>query len=213
MSWEVYYYIGYRTKEGKIYPLGHFDCFGNLHSVLTKSRSFASDLWEKFDRVTLEETTDELRKHFPSGDMYTWGEVSEEEKKEMPPWCFWLPLEDLPVGSYFKRGYYLQDDISQYERSLVDDRVWFDGFYHMLTPAEYARKMESELKFGVPKPKKDEEGNEFEVYSCGEYSFYIYPDNESAEYEASRIRQAVNTYEYLSDLPEGSEIVVLQTNG
>ena len=65
MSWYVDYYVGYKTKEGKIYPLGHFDCFGNLRPVLTKSRSFASNLWERFQRVTLVETTEELKKHFP----------------------------------------------------------------------------------------------------------------------------------------------------
>lgn len=212
MSWYVDYYIGYKTKEGKIYPLGHFDCFGNLHSVLTKSRSFASDLWERFNRVTLEETTDELKRHFPDGDLFSWGDSS-EEKEEQAPWCFWLDVDDLPTGNYFKKGYFLQEDIAQYERSLVDDDVYFDGFYHMLTPAEYARKMESELKFGIPKPKKDCEGNEFEVHSCGEYSYYVYPDYDSKEYEASVIRDAINVYEYIRELSEGSKLVVLQTNG
>lgn len=205
MSWYVDYYIGYKTKEGKIYPLGHFDCFGNLHSVLTKSRSFASDLWERFDSISLEETTDEIKKHFPKGELYQWGKKSEEE---LPPWCFWMYLDDLPTGSYLKKGYYLQDDIAEYERNPS----YFEGFYHMLTPAEYARKMESELKFGVPKPKKDEEGFEIEVHSCGEYSFYIYPDYESEEYEAMEIRSAASVYEF-ADIPKDSKLVVLRTNG
>ena len=209
MSWYVDYYIGYRTKEGKIYPLGDFDCFGNLHSVLCKSRSFASDLWERFDRITLEETTDEIRKHFPGGDLFSWEEMSEEEKAKLPPWCFWLPLSELPTGSYFKKGYFLQEDIAEYER----DSLNFDGFYHMLTPSEYARKMESELKFGVPKPKKDEYGEEIEVRSCGEYSFYVYPDYDCAEYEAAEIRNAASKYEFTHELPKDSEIIVLQTNG
>lgn len=212
MSWYVDYYIGYITKEGKIYPLGHFDCFGNLRPVLTKSRSFASDLWERFQRVTLAETTEELKKHFPDGDSYSWSNSS-EEKEEQAPWCFWLDVGDLPTGSYLKKGYFLQEDIAQYERSLTDEDVYFDGFYEMLTPAEYARKMESELKFGIPKPKKDCEGNEFEVHSCGEYSYYVYPDYSCQEYEALAIRDAVSVYEYMIDLPEGSEIIVLQTNG
>ena len=206
MSWYVDYYIGYRTKEGKIYPLGHFDRFGNLHAVLTKSGSFSSELWKRFDRITLEETTDEIKKHFPKGDIYNWGEKSEEE---LPPWCFWMYLEDLPKGSYLKKGYFLQDDIAEYER----DDGYFDGFYHMLTPAEYARKMEAELKFGVPKPKKDAEGYEIEVHSCGEYSFYVYPDYESEEYETSVIRDAAGVYEFITDIPNGSKLVVLQTNG
>lgn len=209
MSWYVSYYLGYKTKEGKIYPLYPFDSFGNMRPIIEKSRSFASDLWEKFNRVTLEETTEELKKHFPDGDMCSWGYDENEEKKEEPPWCFWLDADSLPSGDYIKKGYFLQEDIANYER---DNSCW-DGFYHMLTPVEYARKMESELKFGVPKPQKDVEGYELPVYSCGEYSYYAYPDYDSAEYEAHMIRQAIWELEYSSDLPDGSKIVVLQTNG
>ena len=212
MSWYVDYYVGYKDKDGKIYPLAPFDAFGNLHPIITKSRGFASDLWEKFERVTLDETTEELKKHFPNGDIYSWGGKEEEEKEE-PPWCFWLDPEDLPKGSYLKKGYFLQEDIAQYERSLEDNNVYFDGFYHMLTPAEYVRKAEAELKWGVPKPKKDLDGNEFEVHSCGEYSYYVYPDYECAEYEASCIRNILYMFEYYPELPEGSKLVVLQTNG
>lgn len=213
MSWYVDYYVGYRDKDGKIYPLAPFDAFGNLKPIITKSRSFASDLWEKFERVTLEETTEELKKHFPKGDIYFWGVDKDEKKEEQPPWCFWLDPEDLPVGTYLKKGYFLQDDIAQYERSLTDDSVYFDGFYHMLTPSEYIRKAETELRFGVPKPKKDCEGNEFEVHSCGEYSYYMYPDYESAEYEAFCIRMILDMFDFNIGLPDGAKLVVLQTNG
>ena len=83
----------------------------------------------------------------------------------------------------------------------------------MLTPSEYVRKAETELRFGVPKPKKDCEGNELEVYSCAEYSYYVYPDYDCAEYEASCIRDILNMFEFYPDMPEGSKLVVLQTNG
>lgn len=209
MSWYVSYYLGYKTKEGKIYPLYPFDCFGNLRPIIEKSRSFASNLWEKFNRVTLEETTEELKKHFPDGDNCLWGYDDDQEKKEEPPWCFWLDTNELPDTDYIKKGYFLQEDISNYER---DDGYW-DGFYHMLTPDEYARKMDAELKFGVPKPKKDAEGYEIEEYSCGEYAFYAYPDHDSAEYESFMIKQALWNFEYSQDIPEGAKIVVLQTNG
>lgn len=210
MSWYVDYYVGYRDKDGKIHPLAPFDAFGNLHPIITKSRSFASDLWEKFERVTLEETSEDLKAHFPDGNIYSWGEDKDEE---VAPWCFWLDPKDLPKGSYLKKGYFLQEDIAQYERSLENDGVYFGGFYHMLTPAEYIRKAETELKFGVPAPKKDSEGYEIEVHSCGEYSYYVYPDYDSAEYEASAIRDFLYMFEYYSGLPEGSELLVLQTNG
>ena len=208
MSWYVRYYLGYKTKEGKIYPLYPFDCFGKLRPIVEKSRSFASDLWERFDRVRIEETTEELRKHFPDGSHYVWDyEENGEKYEEEPPWCFWLDADDLPSGDFIKRGYFLQDSIARYEE---DGDV---SFYNMLTPAEYARKMEAELKFGVPKPKKDAEGYEYMVHSCGEYSYYAYPDYDSAEYEAHLIRQAIWGMEYSPDLAEGSRIVVLQTNG
>ena len=70
MSWYVYYYIGYKTKEGKIYPFFPFDSFGNLKPVITRSRSFASDLWREFDRITLDETTEEIKRYFPQGEYY-----------------------------------------------------------------------------------------------------------------------------------------------
>lgn len=208
MSWYVDYYLGYKTKENKIHPLAPFDCWGHLKPILTRSGSFSSDLWKRFNRITLDETTEGIIKYFPKGDEYI-----HIDNKEQPPWCFWISIDELPSGSYFKKGYFLQEDISQYERSLVNDNVYFDGFYHMLTPAEYARKMESELKFGIPNPKKDIEDNEFEVYSCGEYAFYIYPDYESIEYESSVLRNFASEYEYNSNLPKESELVILQTNG
>ncbi len=70
MSWYVSYYIGYRTKDGKIYPLVPFDSFGKLKSILTRSRSFASDLWDDFRSVSLKDTTDELRKYEKRAGIY-----------------------------------------------------------------------------------------------------------------------------------------------
>ena len=197
MGWYVSYYLGYKTKEGKIYPFFPFDSTGKLHPIVTKSRSFASDLWERFERVTAEEVTEELKKHFPKG---------REDNSDIP-WCFWLDVNELPMGSVVKKGYYLQEDISRYE----NNKEYFDGFFEYLTPDEYVRKMESELKFGIPKPKKDCEGNELEMYSCGEYSYYAYVDTDSAEYEAFLIKRAIDSVEY-ADIPKGSRIVVLETN-
>lgn len=208
MSFYVDYYLGYRTPEGKIYPLGAFDCFGKLHSILTKSRSGMSDMWEDFKQVTLEETTDELRKHFYNGNPYSYEKETEEEKKQMPPWCFWKYLDDLPEGDGWVRGYFLQDDISYYEKTGNDE----DLFWNYLTPEEYVRKMESELKFGVPKPQVDAEGNEIEIHSCGEYSYYMVEKYESEGYEAARIRRAADIYEF-AKIPKGSRLVVLESHG
>ena len=203
MSWYVNYYIGYRTKDGKIYPLGPFDSFGKLKSILTRSRSFASDLWEDFRSVSLKDTTDELRKYFYLRKYYL-DEGGDTEQL----WCFWLGVNELPSEDYLKKGYFLQEEISQYENN---DEDW-DYPYHCLSPSEYARKLESELKFGSPKPEKDMEGNEIEVHSCSDYSFYVYPDYSSPEYESFIIRRALDMFEY-SEIPEGAEMIILQDNG
>ena len=208
MSWYVDYYLGYKTKEGKIYPLGIFDSFGEIHPILTKSRSFASNLWEQFQQVSLEETTDELRKYFYNGNPYSYEEESDEDRKKQQVWCFWLDIDNLPKGDGIKRGYFLQEEISRFERTGDDS----DLFWLYLTPEEYVRKMEAELKFGIPKPKTDCEGNEIEEHSCGEYSYYIVEDYCSAEYEATCIRRALDVYEF-AKIPKGSKFVVLETHG
>ena len=67
MSYYYTYYLGYE-REGKIYPLGPYDCFGKLRDVVNRSRSFASDLHERFWPVKEEEISDELRKEFEYTD-------------------------------------------------------------------------------------------------------------------------------------------------
>ena len=81
MSWYVYYYIGYKTQEGKIYPYYPFDSFGKLILVITRSGSFTSDLWRNFNRITLDETTEEIKLHF--GDENEKGFLG-DEKNDLP---------------------------------------------------------------------------------------------------------------------------------
>ncbi len=209
MGWYVEYYIGYKTKDGKIIPLGPYDCFGDIKPILTKSRTFSSNLWEKFNRVSLDETSEELRNCFSENVPFLENTTVDGEKAI---WCFWLDVDDLPKGSYIKKGYYLQSDIAMYEKCLDMDED-FDGFYDMLTTNEYLRKMEAELKFGINKPQKDDEGYEIIKHPCCDYSFYAWPDYDSEEYEACLIRNAVRMFDYCEKLPKNSRIVVLQTNG
>ena len=113
MSYYYTYYIGYRS-EGKIYPLGPYDCFRNLRPVLNRSRSFASDLYEDFISVSETEISEELRKEFESED---WS-----GKKVVP--VKYLPIKDLPAGEYIKKGYVLISEVIENEAS----EDGFDGF-------------------------------------------------------------------------------------
>ena len=64
MSWYVNFYLGIMDKEKKIKPLGPFDMDGELCCVRSTSRSFTTDLHERFDILRREQFTDDLCKKF-----------------------------------------------------------------------------------------------------------------------------------------------------
>ena len=203
MSYYYMYKLGYITKDNKIYPIGPFDQNGNLHDVICDSRSFASDLWEIFDCVKDEQVTDELKTHFSYED-YNNEKIFDDNIK-------YLRLRDLPRGSWLKRGYFLIED---YERYIKNEEHYDeDIFYNYLPPEIYSAKLENELKFGKPEPKKDFEGEEIEQYSCSDYMFVTIPDYHSKEYDAFILRTVAEMYDYSNCVPEDAEIVVLETEG
>ena len=203
MSHYYNYFIGYRS-EGKFYPLGPYDCFGKLRDVVSKSSSFASDLHEDFNPIPKEDYSEELLKEF-THENYNGDEVTEEIK--------YLPIEYLTEEPFVKSGYFLIRDVMQYERSLKDDEVWFDGFYDCLTPTVYNAMLEHELKFGRPKPIKDEFGEEIQPESVTDYMYYSYPDFHCKEFESFLLREAVFILKSGMSLPADYEIVILETEG
>ena len=210
MSWYYSYYICRKSKEdGKLYPFGPFDYKGEFFYVLNRSRSFASKLHETFydirsvdDRQMISEDllkavhdglTDEDYKEFYEGSgSYYWS---------------YLPYIELPKGDYIKKGYCLIEDIDCFE----DEDRYFEGFYDWLTPEIYVKKMENELKFGAPKPVKDEFGDESTPHSMREYSFYRWVDYESQEYETHVIRDAfeIMKWDFETEKAEEEIFIVL----
>ena len=193
MSWYYTYYVVYKGKDGKFYPFGPYDYTGKLHNVLERSRSFASGLHEDFINIG----TSELRKKLVSEKLLRiiHSHINDEQAKkfydcsnDMYLWSY-LPFKELPSGEYIKKGYCLIDDIETYENNTE----YFDGFYGVLSPTVYSKKLENELKFGAPKPVKDDFGEEYTPHSMSEYSYYVWPDYECIEYEAHSIRNAVYT--------------------
>ena len=198
MSYYYNYYIGYQ-KDGKIYPLGPYNCFGKLKTVISRSRSFASDLHNLFYHMKEEAISDELRKEF-----------------EYPDWkgnpCIdvkFLPMKELPSGSCIKRGYFLMEDVKEYESN---EDAW-DIFYDHLSPEVYAAKLQNELAMGKPTPEYDEEGEEIVNHSAADYMYYAYQDYNCQEYEAECIRLVADMLSEYEDIPEGAELVVLETEG
>lgn len=177
ISYYYNYYIGYE-KDGVIYPLGPYDCFGQLCEALSKSRSFASNLYNLFSPINNEKISDELRKRF--GHKNYSGEDVFDAK--------YAYLNELPSGDFIKRGYFLIRDVQRYEEDSYD----FDGFYDYVGPTVYAAMLQHEMQFGHPEPKIDCEGEEYEVHGASDYMFYAYPDYNSKEYEMSLIRNVAN---------------------
>ena len=199
MSYYYNYFIGYKDGENKIYPVGPFDMDGKIHPVLSRSRSFASDLHEEFFVVNPDMRSEALNKHF-SYENYK-GETELERVQ-------YLPAKNLPAGSFVKSGYFLSDDILRYRE---DNDAW-DLFYDHMTPEEYAMRMQNELTFGKPAPKLDEEGEEMPVKTCADYAYFAYEDTACKEYESNVIRHALAAFEFVK-IPEGAEFVVLETEG
>ena len=197
ISWYYCYTLAIKSKkDNKIYPLGPFDNKGEWKYILERSRSFASDLHERCEyRIKPEEISDELIKGFQG----IWGFTEEETRKELEKrnnlisYCY---LSDLPKDGFIKRGYFLIDEIAQYEKSKVDDSVYFDGFYSYMSEAEYIRRKENELIFGPPKETEDCEGYKYTPHSASEYAYYAYPDYLCEEYESFIIREV---YDILDD--------------
>lgn len=198
MSYYYNYYLGYKDGDGMFHPLGPFDDKGKIHEVFYRSRSFASDLHERFWELPDEKIADDLRDQFEYDD---W---------DGKPTCNlkWLPLEDLPKDSFIRSGYFLINDIKSYQS---EEDSW-DLFYDWMTPTEFAMRADAEARFGPPQPKKDEEGGEYTEHSCRDYAYFSYPDYQSEEYESFMIRLAATSYEYAKHL-EGCEIVALETEG
>lgn len=181
MSWYYSYYIGGMTKEGKIIPLGMYDRDGKIHPAIEKSRSFASDLHEEFNPITKDMVSEEFEKEFSYED-YT------GEKKLDLTYMSYLPLKELGSTDYIRKGYFLIEDVKQYE---ADGDTW-DLFYDHMTTQIYVAKLENELRFGPPPKEYDVERDEYIPHPVRDYMYYAYPNYESREYEASRIIDAAN---------------------
>lgn len=203
MSWYTTFYVCKQDKDGKIYPLGVYDNNGKLKCVHETSRSFTTDLKDRFHPIKDEMISDSLRKEF-------------EEYLEEPgsrQYFEYLPKSELPKGSYVKTGYFLLEEINEYLTYIDGKTDYFDGLYDVLTPTEYAMKLENELKFGKPEPKKDIDGYEITQHTCSEYSYFAYPDYECEEWEAFWLRSVSEILAEDWDLKDGERIVIIKTEG
>lgn len=207
MSWDHTYYIGYKDKEtGLIKPFGPFDDKGGYKCVLTRSRSFASNLYEDFYVAKRSDLSPEF-KTAVFGEGYS--DSNDYGLLKI------LPIKELPKGDYIKSGYFLLKDIEEYlankdEYSISDLGI----FYERLTPEIYGLRLANELAFkDFPSEEsvadEDDEFSEIK-YSCKDYAFFAYPDYSCKEYECSLIRDAVHMLRRYDD---DIDIVIVEIEG
>ena len=194
MSYYYNYYIGCK-KDGKIYPLGPYNAYHSLKPVISRPRSFASNLHDRFINIPTEAISDELRAEFEYEDY--------QGNKTID--VAYLPEDNLPCDDYIRREYVLIEDVRDYERHHNDG--CFEGFFESLTPTTYSAKLQNEIVIGTQTNTADEN-----YHSASEYMFYAYPDYQSEEYETYIIRLVLDMMkEYSSS--NNLEYVILKVEG
>ena len=203
MSWYYTYYIGGMTNDGKIVPLGMYDRNGKIHSVVEKSRSFASDLHEMFLPIFHDMVSEELEQEFSYTDY-------DGSRKFDLTYMSYLPIKDLGSDDFIRKGYYLIEDVKQFEENEDTEEL----FYDHLTPQVYAAQLENELKFGPPQTQYDVEGYPYTPHSVRDYMYYAYPDYNSREYEVHMIREAAYMlYDEYNAAQKGLTLVAILSQG
>ena len=176
------YYIGFK-KDGKIYPLGLYNSFFTLCPVLQRSENFASKLHERFNLIKENMYSDELKKEF-----------------EGISFLEYLPVDELPLDTYIKSGYFLIEEVKKFEESKDD----FFEFSEFLLPRFYAAKLQMEMMFGF-KESAEKRGEK----SVADYMFYTYPDYRSEEFEARLIHVAAEALNMTVERIEKEDLVAI----
>lgn len=231
MSYDFHYYIGCRIpeKDGKYryHPLGAFSPKGEFLDVLTRSRNSASNLYQDFYSLDEDEMSDELKRAYMTTvtDNTDEWDATKYKKEPYSKGFKYLPVTELPHGSFMQTGYFLISDVSRYEeeKQQYGDKVYdFDGFYEKLSPVVYAAKLQAEITTGngmikysnLEADDTDYEGYDNETgHKASDFMYYAYPDFSSPEYEASILRHEASIYEFVTGIPDDAERIILETEG
>ena len=211
MSYYYSYYIGAMNSETKkirflgplIDPAKPRPC-----SVLCKSKSFASPLYEEFSPVNRDDLDDATKKLFSYTDAD--GDDTFETVK-------YLPFSELPNKGFLTTRYVRVKDLMAYlqngSRMFEEDEFFCDS----MSVESYA--VFSQNYFITGKGNKittyDYDKNEYvdEEVTPKDYMLYSYVNCNSIEYEATLISEAVSQGDYLLHLNKNEKIVILETEG
>lgn len=167
MSTYYSFYIGYKTKDGKYHAYGPFDKDHKLRPVLEKSRSFISNLYEDFIKITIDEMDDFLKEQFS----YMGGFLSSQDILHSS--LYYLPTSDLPGTDFIKRGYFTTEDITDY---LTSREPYFSKYY-------------SETEYSILLSTAFKNGDTAVMDELKNFSYFCYPDYNCKEYESFLLHQ------------------------
>ena len=191
---EYYFYVGYKSKDGKFHAWGPFDRFNRLKPILYKTGGFISDLPNDFYKVDIDKMDDLLKEKFTHMGF----------SNELCSYLWYLPVDELPNTDFIKHRYFLTDDLADY-MSMKDPDVITNYDYESYTVDQY----------NIYCTQAIQTHNQEEMERLSKFQYWTYSDTSSKEYESFLLSHALSyngfsdktTIEYeLKDYPEESPL-------
>lgn len=192
MSFDYYFYLGKRSEDGQIETVGPYNRCGKLLPMEWLCDT-TYDLMDYFRKMRDDEISDSIKKDLPA-----YGCDDNERFTSLYVCSFSV----LPKDDYIKSAYYLIKDVDVYMKEGYKG-YWDDLFYDYMTPEIYMAKAANEMKFGPPRYREDEFGNDVTPHSCGDYMYFTFPDYQSKEYLIYHFREIVEMFD------EGGDYVII----
>ena len=146
MATEYNYYLAYRTKDNKIIPFDLKKLDGTYRSIYCHCSS-NDPIYEYFKEF---KPTDEIDPEFENQLI-----PDKDEFWSNRPGIAWMPVEQLPDKLPIRNGYFLIDDVLEYQKC----KYYTDGMFEsMITPEIYSQLVARQLEFGYIKDDEDSYG-------------------------------------------------------
>lgn len=211
MSYYYNYYFGSRNKStGEFDTYGAYDDRSSPLCILSKSRSFASDLHDDMDYIPEEKMSYRMKQFFGYKDFN--GEEKIDNVK-------WISFNKLPDSNPIKGRYILKEELINYlnsEHDLSEDEYFTEKLtmqQYNIFAQMYLEDHKKTRKVEVYDLEKDE--YVFKNVKPTDYVYYQWIDYNSKEYETWLIK----TFAFYSGIDlidyrkEDNELVLLETEG
>lgn len=199
------YYLARRMRAtGMVSPSAPFDESGHMMCLMSRSRSFASDLWSVMDALPESQMDDALKREFTYTDWT--GEETIASLRVMA-------LSEMSATDPFMRGYVPAQD-------LIDARI-DDDFHEYADVLDEARFAAFCMAYSRNKRSRrvwihDVESDDAKLCDLtpDDYCFHMWVDRTSRQYDMWVLKR---TAEDLGDLfwstRDGYELVVVECEG